>query len=307
MVYARPGSRHSFYTEPGAFAPGLVGTLSIRIEQADNTIARAAQTTGIAEIAPGVYGAVDLGPLPVEEDNYAVLWDNGVGAVALEELRITHTLPEELGGTQLVTLDEVKTALGIPLAETDQDAKLSGAISAAIAAVKMYTVRTFDLADPGTDERTFSYDESGLIVVDDYQHGSITNVALAGVALPTDSWSEEPLVSEYPVAWWLEVSQRGRWSSPEMGFTRNEDVYAHEGRYLSAQETIIAVTARWGWLSIPADVKRAALWTAVAFYENPRAYISESIGSYSRTSANPLTDALPPRAQAALEPHRKMT
>lgn len=307
MVYARPGGRHSFYTEPGAFAPGLVGTLSIRIERADNTIARAAQTTGIAEIAPGIYGAADLGPLPDEEDNYAVLWDDGAGGVALEELRITHTLPAELGAAQLVTLEEVKVALGIPLTELDQDAKLTGAIAAAIAAVKIYTARTFDLADPGTDERTFTYDESGLIVVDDYQHGSITAVALAGVTLPTDTWSEEPLASEYPVAWWLEVSRRGRWSSPEMGFTRNEDVLAHEGRYLSAQETTVAVTARWGWLSIPADVKRAALLTAVALYENPRAYISESIAGYSRTSANPLVDAIPPRAAALLEFHRKVS
>lgn len=205
----------------------------------------------------------------------------------------------------LTTKDDVKKALGIPFTETSKDAQIELAIAGAEAAIRVATGRSFEERDDPevATAREYGYEESGVVAVDDFKHDSLDGIVVAGNAMSAGTWAEHPLSTEYPVAWWVEVYPPRR-PSPEMGFTRNEDVLAEEGR-LPPYGTTLTVTAVWGWTEVPKDVAQAAIWTAIAFQDQPRAVISESIAGMSRTYANPLVDAIPPRAQALLDAHTK--
>lgn len=203
----------------------------------------------------------------------------------------------------LVTLSEVKTALGIT--GTERDALITQTLPEAYLAIQRYTNRTFGVVDAPAAERTFPATESGVVPIADAQHGSVSSVRIepAGAApysLVAGSYTAYPLQEEYPVAWWLDL-QRGRDPSPEMGFTRNEDVFwAEHPREVAAT---VVVTAVWGWPYVPADVKRAAYWTVSAFMEAPKPYVSESIDGYSRQRELNVTEAIPPRAATILDYH----
>lgn len=307
MIYAHPNSLISAYTESGAFDSGLVGTLSIRVENTSDVVVVAPKTTEIVEIASETYAASAVGPLPSTQGRYAIIWDDGAGGVALEELEITYSSPgsgvEEPG---LVTLDEMKVALNL-LDSTEFDQRILQSIPEAEAAIFNMTNRTFDVAAPDAvaTPRTFEYSESGIIELADAQHGSVTEITAGGRILTAEEYSIEPSPEEYPVAWWLEMNQPGLSRSPEMGFTRNEDVVWREGRLQPLVDSPVTVTAIWGWPAVPMDVRRAAIWTVAAFMERPTPYVSESIAGYSRTSPNPLTVAIPARARALLDFHVK--
>ncbi len=88
--------------------------------------------------------------------------------------------------------------------------------------------------------------------------------------------------------------------SPQMGFTRNLDQYPYFG---VNRPNIVAVTATWGWPSIPVDIQQAVIWTALSIGNSPgEPYRSESIENYSRTRGpEDAADPIPARAKAILE------
>lgn len=209
----------------------------------------------------------------------------------------------------LITLDEFKQGIGKPAgAVTPQDAAYGQYITFASDAVRNYAERDF-LTPPVTEARTFDWDASGYVDIDDAQ--AVTAVTLVtpnapDVALEADWWaagpSRRPEVAVYD---YVEVYS-GAWpASPEMGFTRNIDVMAREGRFPLVR-TRVRVDATWGWTAIPGDVKQATIWTAMAFKENPSPYISESIEGYSRTIGPAPREALPERAQALLSKYARL-
>ena len=66
----------------------------------------------------------------------------------------------------IITLDDLKTALGIPASNTTRDAQLTAAVNAASTAVLNYTDRDFGL---GARHRAahVRYDGSGVLDIDD--------------------------------------------------------------------------------------------------------------------------------------------
>lgn len=203
----------------------------------------------------------------------------------------------------LVSREYAKFALSID--DDENDISLDLALHEASDAVRTYTHRTFESVADTASSREFDFGEGGITVIDDFQHNSIISVELQNVGtLGTDLWVPAPRSTEFPVGYWIETNTESRPSSPEMGFTRNEDVLARDsslrGQFEADQK--ITVTARWGWPRVPRDVQRATIWTAAALRERPSAYLSESIAGYSRTQANPLVDAVPRRAQSLLDP-----
>lgn len=195
----------------------------------------------------------------------------------------------------LITWAYLKTAIG----QTDEDkqARYEQTIAEASAAIRSYTDRTFASAETA-DTREYSYDGDGWLEVDDIVPGSITEVRVDGVVLPATHYSAQPVGG--PAITWLELA--GRAHSPEMGFMRNEDYYAAR---FGDRPAVVTITATFGWPEVPPDVKRATVWTVMAFSENPSAYISESIAGYSRTTANPSTAAIPARARDILDNYRR--
>lgn len=205
----------------------------------------------------------------------------------------------------LITAAEVKEALGLKPADTGKDSQIAQALPLAESAIQDFTNRDFALnvpANPAT-LREFVGEEAGFTSIDDAVHGSVTAVATVdGVGVVTNllttQYIVQPVAGEFPVAWYLETYPLRR-TSPAMGFTRNEDVLYREGKLLMTQQFLVRVTAKWGWPAVPGAVKMAAIWTTIAFIENPRPYISEAIQGYSRTREAAI-DAVPARARDLL-------
>jgi gp6-like head-tail connector protein len=198
----------------------------------------------------------------------------------------------------LVTLAEVKTALGIPTGNTTQDAKLTDAIRDASAAIRDYLDRDFETPISGSQARTFFYDGSGVLEISDA--ATITSVTLDGVTLTSDEYTAEP-AGDAPYTW-LFLPERGGWNaSPEMGFMRNADQFPWWATLEKPQQVV--VTGTWGFATIPDTVQRAAIWTAVAFAENPRPVTTESVGDVSRTYPTAIREGIPGRAKDILEPY----
>lgn len=200
----------------------------------------------------------------------------------------------------LITLEQLKHALGIDLTDTSRDARLSQAIDNASAAIETYTDRDFATTEV-VETRTFSYDGSGVLDIDDCEAGSITAVSIDGVAQNSTAWMAQP-DRRTPVHYWLQLTPYGG-ISPEMGFTYNLDTLYGKTRW---RPRVVTVTARWGWPVVPADVQQAALWTAAALAESPKPYISQSFESYSVSLETPLVDAIPARARALLDPYQRI-
>lgn len=203
----------------------------------------------------------------------------------------------------IITLDDLKTALGIPLSNTTRDEQLTAAVNAASTAVLNYTDRDFGLGAV-TEQRTYEYDGSGVLDIDDCT--AVTAVTLsydnADTVLPTDQWRAQPYGSGVITHILLPMGRYG--GSPEMGFTRNLDVYAREG-YASLVPTLAKVDATFGWPTVPNDVKQATIWIAAAMAEDVRPFISETIEGYSRTVGPAPRQAIPARALDLLVPYQR--
>lgn len=205
----------------------------------------------------------------------------------------------------LITDIEIKEALGLKPSDTSKDSLIAQAIPNAEQAIFDWTHRDFTLnvpADPAT-QREFIGEETGFTTIDDAVIGTATQVQTVdstGVVttLTPTQWLLQPGAAEYPVAWYVQTYPLLR-ESPYMGFARNMDVLYREGRLGTTEQFLVRVTAKWGWPEIPGSVKQAAIWTTIAFMDNPKPYISEAISGYSRTR-EAATDAIPGRARDLL-------
>jgi hypothetical protein len=210
----------------------------------------------------------------------------------------------------IITATELKAASGEfpnPLAPSPKDAYYSLAAESASALIRAYTGLKFEVDTEGfATERYFEYDGSGYLDIDECQ--AITAVTSTTgylgsevLGLTVDEWSSQPY--NFPVTLWLRLSDNFyfRGISPEMGFRYNLDTLGYR---VPSKPNIIGVTGVWGWPEIPADVRQAALWTALTIVDTPKPYNQESIADYSRTRGpEAATEAIPERAQVALLPY----
>lgn len=201
--------------------------------------------------------------------------------------------------TELVSLDDLKVALNIDPTDIERDDRLQQALENAAAAIVNYCDRDFASSEV-TEERAFNYDGSGILEIDDCQLGSITSVKVNDVVQSSTLYSAEP-DRRSPVHYWLQLQPFNM--SPAMGFTYNLDTLWWKAGTL---QQVVKVTAMWGWPAVPLDVKQAAIWTAAAFAESPKPYISQSFESYSVQLETPLVDAIPARAETLLKPYQRI-
>lgn len=192
----------------------------------------------------------------------------------------------------LVTVNEIKTFLGVDLTDTRKDAMYAAAITAASRAVINYTERDFG-TPLLTETRSFEYDGSGFLDIDDCV--DVTAVALKvphsdDLVLEEDAWTPMPVRrADAPVHYYIilpEVSQYG--VNPALGFKRNLDVWVQE-HGMPRTPQLVKVTATWGWEEVPADVKQATTWIVRNWTANPKGDTnlqSESIEGFARSWAN---------------------
>lgn len=219
----------------------------------------------------------------------------------------------------ILTLSELKAARGE--SGTENDTQYNWFITVVSSAFRNYSGRDFGAAVL-TEERPFQYDGSGYLDIDDA--ASISSVKLVipnseDVELDPDyEWyAQPPRRDDSPVYYYLVLpSMAGRAPfSPEMGFTRNLDVYYRE-RGMPRLPTTVKVTAQWGWPVVPADVKQAAIWTVnewLATADDSENLTSEAISGYSRSWQRGQSEtkqaeamAIPARARDILANYAKL-
>ncbi len=188
----------------------------------------------------------------------------------------------------LLTLKEYKNYAGIPVSDTSYDTQLTKMLAAASQAIRNYTGRSFDTA-LATVERQFEYDGHNYLEIDDA-------VAVSSVAFTYPSWSPDIVLDAIqwrampfngPVFYYIMMPGGVYGASPEMGFMRNLDVAAREGR-LIGPAPLVKVNATWGWPAVPEDVKQATLWTMEDWGAGPAGsttpgVTSEAIEGYARS------------------------
>lgn len=115
MIYSRPDTDFDAWLTDAPM--GLVGTLTVRIEDADTgTVVVAETTAGISEPRTGYY-KVTL-TAPVTEADYFVIWANGSTEVK-EELEVTSTAPS---ADAFAATADVAARLGVTFT-SDQEAQ----------------------------------------------------------------------------------------------------------------------------------------------------------------------------------------
>lgn len=247
---------------------------------------------------------------------FLVRWTAGSVILADEAITVGATVVEPppnnsmLGN--LVTLEEAKAAMGTNITDTRKDAVLSALIPAVSTVIRNYTERDFGAVSIN-ETRMFDYDGSGYLDIDDA--AAINTVVLkipqgTDLTLDPDAWyPAPPRRDDAPVFYYLVINGYVG-ASPEMGFVRNTDVLYAEGRWPQYTKTV-AVTATWGWPTIPEDVKLAAVWTIQDWMSKPanEGLTGESIESYSRnwakTPGGAPAVAIPNRARDILAAYQK--
>ena len=193
----------------------------------------------------------------------------------------------------LLTPTEYKAYLGIDPTDTRWDAQVTALVPAVTRLIKSYTDRDFTVSSGTSTIKTFQYDNSGFLDIDDCTAISAvtTDAGVPGQTYPLDNleWTAMPGSGE--VFYYL-IIHGGPFGgmSPEMGFKNNLDTYEfRQGRF-----TIMSVTATWGWPAIPDDVKLAAAWTIQDALARPAgdALTSQSIESFSQSWARGSQGAL---------------
>lgn len=204
--------------------------------------------------------------------------------------------------SEIITLNQLKDSLGIPYTDTTKDIRLEQAISSASSAIRTYLDRDFGTSIV-TEERSFVYEGSGVLEIDDCAVGSITQVTVADRVLSTKEYLAQPF-RRTPVHFWIELAP-AYGISPAMGFTWNLDTYYLYANPITKLLTV-KITADWGWPTIPDDIQQAAVYTAAAMAESPKPYVSQNYGSYSVQMPTPFDCAIPERAQALLAPYQRL-
>lgn len=205
--------------------------------------------------------------------------------------------------SDLVTCDEVKTAENVTTAA--YDASIEQIIPQVSAAVRSFTDRDFGAAAT-VETRAFEYRGGGVLDIDDCS--AIVAVKMDGRGLAQNRDYRPQRERRGGPYFYLDMYvEPGRFASPEMGFTRNEDTYTAP-RY-RPQSALVTVEGEFGWTTVPEDVKLAAIEMIRAVLQLPTDDLqNESIAEYSYSQvAQPFNSGRwPTRAVDLLRPYRRI-
>jgi hypothetical protein len=218
----------------------------------------------------------------------------------------------------LITLQEYRDATGYQSVDATFDTQITAALKYASAAIRNFTGRDFG-APLVIEDRTFEYDGSGYLDIDDantINTVTLTTVGWTDQVVDVALWRAMPQRrDDAPVYYYIYMPGVSAWAmSPAMGFTRNYDVLYRDGRW-GVQPPMVKVNAQWGWPTVPDDVKQATIW-AIEDWKGTTASsagpltahaiesFSESFGS--RTGGTIRHGALPQRSLDLLANYTKV-
>lgn len=159
-------------------------------------------------------------------------------------------------GDLYATLAELKSRVGI--SDTDDDSKLTSALTAASRALEKWCKRQFNDAGSATARVYYPLDPR-LVVVDDFH--TVTGLIVAHDTDDNGTFDETWLTGDYQLEP-LNGIRDGVDGWPYQRIRAVEALTFYSGRRPSVQ-----VTARWGWAAVPAPVKEATLMLAEEIFK----------------------------------------
>lgn len=147
------------------------------------------------------------------------------------------------------TTDLVADALGLDSSDTSRDAAIAAAVAAAEKMIDKHCGRTFNLDSTAT-ARTYPGPCDGELVTDDI--GSTTGLVVETGYRGSLTWTATTDYEVYP----LNALAKGQAIT---GISAAGSLGGIQAR--------VRVTAKWGWPSVPDEVKQAALLTAIRLFK----------------------------------------
>lgn len=210
----------------------------------------------------------------------------------------------DMAAGDLITRTEYVTGIGEAVGDVTvpQAAQIDQAITFVSDFLRDYLDRRIGI-DTVTETRTYEYDGSGYLDIDDAV--DITSVAFSHGTIDTPldgtQWRAQP--SGADIFTYLVLPTEAGGFSPEMGFERNLDVVWREGRFLSLP-SLVKVTATFGWPDVPGPVKQATILTVQSFISEDPEFQGETTFGYSyNRRQQQVQSAISDRAKDLLEPY----
>lgn len=194
----------------------------------------------------------------------------------------------------LCSADEVKEALGIPIPDNVDDARIELAVSAATNMIQQYCRRQFTADDTAT-ARVYVAVNPDLVFIEDFYTTS-------GLVIQTDGGAD----GSFGTTWTAADYQL----EPLNGETFGEAWPYHTIRAIGSlyfprdyDQALVRVTAKWGWAAIPPAVKQAAILQTITVFKSADAPFGAT--PFAETGILRLRSALHPTAAALVQDYRK--
>lgn len=196
--------------------------------------------------------------------------------------------------SQLVTKTQLKSILGIPTADTTDDARLESACDAATQQVQAECGRQF-IQDSSATARVFVASSALFVEVDDFQ-------TTVGLIVKTDDDNNGTFETTWASTDYQLEPLNGRLEGQQWPYTQ---LRAIEARYWPRWrgQALVQITARWGWSTIPAPVKQAAEIQALSIFKAADAPLG--VAGFGDIGVVRLRQAMHPVASSLLTQYKR--
>lgn len=194
----------------------------------------------------------------------------------------------------LCSADDVKEALGIPIPDNVDDARIELAVQAATNMIQQYCRRQF-VADDTATARVYVAVNPDLVFTEDFY-------TTTGLVIETDGGAD----GSFGTTWTASDYQLEPLNSETFGESwPYHTVRAIGGLYFPRDydQALVRVTAKWGWTSVPPAVKQAAILQTITVFKSADAPFGAT--PFAETGILRLRSALHPTAAALVQDYRK--
>ena len=202
---------------------------------------------------------------------------------------------------RLVTEDDLKEILGIAVADTTDDNRLTMAADAATQMVQAYCNRHF-VQQATVSARTYVASTPFLVEVDDISTAT-------GLIVKTDEDADGVFETTWASTDYQLEPLNGKLGGQNWPYTRIRAIKSREFPFDYGQ-ALVQVTARWGWANpdaiddyVPHPVEQAAQIQGVSIFKSAEAPLG--IAGFGDIGIMRLRQAMHPVAMALLAPYRK--
>lgn len=202
---------------------------------------------------------------------------------------------------RLVTEDDLKEILGIAVADTTDDNRLTMAADSATQMIQAYCNRHF-VQQATVSARTYVASTPWLLEVDDISTAT-------GLIVKTDEDEDGVFETTWASTDYQLEPLNGKLGGQNWPYTRIRAIKSREFPFDYGQ-ALVQVTARWGWANpdaiddyVPHPVEQAAQIQGVSIFKSAEAPLG--IAGFGDIGIMRLRQAMHPVAMALLAPYRK--